>query len=78
MKHALPQKDELVILECLLLAGFTVLIAALALIGKAGEDDEQACTTAKRAAAPKAMTCALCALLVAAFVGEQASTRKRS
>ena len=72
VKHALPQKDELVILECLLLAGFTVLIAALALVGKAAEGDEQAHTAAKRAAAPKAMTCALCALLVAAFVGEQA------
>ena len=72
VKHALPQKDELVILECLLLAGFTVLIAALALVGKAAEGDEQAHTAAKRAAAPKAATCALCALLVAAFVGEQA------
>lgn len=72
VKHALPQKDELVILECLLLAGFTVLIAALALVGKAAEGDERAHTAAKRAAAPKAATCALCALLVAAFVGEQA------
>ncbi len=72
VKHALPQKDELVILECLLLAGFTVLIAALALAGKATEGDEQTHTAAKRAAAPKAATCALCALLVAAFVGEQA------
>lgn len=72
VKHALPQKDELVILECLLLAGFTVLIAALALVGKAAEGDERAHTAAKRAAALKAATCALCALLVAAFVGEQA------
>ena len=73
VKHALPQKDEACcILECLLLASFTVLIAALALVGKAAEGDEQAHTAAKRAAAPKAMTCALCALLVAAFVGEQA------
>lgn len=72
VKHALPQKDELVIFECLLLAGFTVLIAALALVGKAAEGDERAHTAAKRAAAPKAATCALCALLVAAFVGEQA------
>ena len=72
VKHALPQKDELVILECLLLASFTVLIAALALVGKAAEGDEQTHTATKRAAAPKAATCALCALLVAAFVGEQA------
>lgn len=72
VKHALPQKDELVILQCLLLAGFTVLIAVLALVGKAAEGDERAHTAAKRAAAPKAATCALCALLVAAFVGEQA------
>lgn len=72
VKHALPQKDELVILQCLLLTGFTVLIAVLALVGKAAEGDERAHTAAKRAAAPKAATCALCALLVAAFVGEQA------
>ena len=72
VKHALPQKDELVLLECTLLAGFTVLIAALALVGKAAEGDRQVrVSPTKRTAMPKAATCALCALLVAAFVGEQ-------
>ena len=72
VKHALPQKDELVLLECILLAGFTALIAALALIGKAAGDDQRAHTADERTAMPKAATCALCALLVAAFIGEQA------
>lgn len=72
VKHALPQKDGLVILECLLLASSTVLIAALALAGKAAEGDQRARTAAKRTAAPQTATCALCVLLVAAFVGEQA------
>ena len=72
VKHALPQKDELVLLECILLAGFTVLIAALALVGKAAEGAWRVhVSPAKRTAARKAATCALCALLVAAFVGEQ-------
>ena len=72
VKHALPQKDELVLLECILLAGFTALIAALALVGKAAGDDQRAHTADERTAIPKAATCALCALLVAAFIGEQA------
>ena len=72
VKHALPQKDELVLLECILLAGFTALIAALALVGKAAGDDQRAHTADERTAMPKAATCALCALLVAAFIGEQA------
>ena len=73
VKHALPQKDELVLLECILLAGFTALIAALALVGKAAEGDRQAhVSPARRTVMPKAATCVLCALLAAAFIGEQA------
>ena len=69
VKHALPQKDEFVVLECLLIAGFTALIAALALVGKSASG--QRAHAAERTVMPKAATCALCALLVAAFVGEQ-------
>lgn len=71
VKHALPQKDELVLLECILLAGFTVLIAALALAGTGAGGGQRAHAPAERTAMPKAATCALCALLVTAFVGEQ-------
>ena len=53
-----------------MLAGFTVLIAALALAGKSAGSGQRA-HAAERTVMPKAATCALCALLVAAFVGEQ-------